>query len=179
LNKEVDKHTSDVPKTIAATENLLKKGEIIPVNDQMKVIAADRVIHHRAPAVNAENSSVNDCIIWEVVKARASASEFIFVTDNHHDFSDPKQHQKLHPDLASELPPDVKFCYQSLETFREKHMKTVDIVVEQPAVSTCPACHRTISAVVNPRPSQYGGWSYQLYCGNCQMYIDTGDPYDE
>jgi hypothetical protein len=179
LNKELDKHTSGVPETIAATESLLKKGELVPATDQLKVIAADRVIHHRAPAVNAENSSVNDCIIWEVVKAQSSAGVVIFVTDNHHDFSDPKQHQKLHPELASELPAGVKYCYHSLDSFREKHMKTVDIVVEQPAVTICPACHETISAVATPRPSQYGGWSYQLYCPHCQIYIDTGDPYDE
>jgi hypothetical protein len=179
LTKELDAHTSDVPKTIQATEALLQKGELVPVTDTMKVMAADRLIQHKAPAVRAQNSSVNDGIIWEVVRERSSAGALIFVTDNYTDFSDPTHREKLHPELASEVPSGVKYCYHSLDGFRKKHIKDVEIVVERPATTTCPACREPISAIAAPRPSQYGGWSYQLYCGNCQIYIDTGDPYDE
>src|ERR1035437_2603979 len=45
--------------------------------------------------------------------------------------------------------------------------------------SRCSICHEPISPDGIPRPSQYGGWSYHLYCGNCNHYIDTGDPYDD
>ena len=145
----------------------------------MKVMAADRLIQHKAPAARAQNSSVNDGIIWEVVRERSSAGAFIFVTDNYTDFSDPTHREKLHPELASEVPKGVKYCYHSLDGFRKKHIKDVEIVVERPATTICPACQEPISAIAAPRPSQYGGWSYQLYCGNCQIYIDTGDPYDE
>src|ERR1019366_4499375 len=179
LSTELAAHASDVPKTIEATEALLAKGEPIPVTDKMKLSAADRVMQHSAPAKKARNSSINDCIIWEAAKERTSEGELIFVTDNYTDFSDPMQREKLHPELLSELGPARKCCYHSLEGFQKNHIKDVEIVVPSPASTICPICKNPIAPYTIPRPSQYGGWSYQLYCGNCHLYIDTGDPYDE
>ena len=100
------------------------------------------------------------------------AGAFIFVTDNYTDFSDPTHREKLHPELASEVPKGVKYCYHSLDGFRKKRIKDVEIKDEHPATTISAACQEPISAIAAPRPSQYGGWSYQLYCGNCQLHID-------
>lgn len=180
LSAELNAYISDVPNTIEAIEALLSKGKMVSTTDAMKVEAANRVIQHKAPAVSARNSSVNDCIIWGIVKDAISAGgPLVFVTDNYTDFSDPKHNEKLHPDLVAELPASAKYCYHSLEGFRKHHLHKVTIVVPPPASAICTACHNSISPHAIPRPSHYGGWTYQLYCPNCQIYIDTGDPYDE
>jgi hypothetical protein len=179
LSTELTAHTSDVPDTIKAVEVLLDKGRQISATIQMKSSAADRVAQHKAPAKKATNSSINDCIIWEIAKKHISEGELIFVTDNYTDFSDPTHREKLHPDLLSELEPSQKVCYHSLEGFRKKHINSVEIVAPSADSIMCPICWHPISPSKIPRPSQYGGWSYHLCCGSCGRYIDTGDPYDD
>jgi hypothetical protein len=48
LSAELDTHTSEVPKTIQATENLLALGQRIDVTDEMKISAADRIAQQSA-----------------------------------------------------------------------------------------------------------------------------------
>src|ERR1019366_8996767 len=116
----------------------------------MKVSAADRVIEQMAPAKKATNSSINDCIIWEVGKERASEGQLIFVSDNYTDFSDPLHREKLHPELLSELSLARKYCYHSLEGFQKNHIKNVEIVLPAPASTICPICHDPISPTAIP-----------------------------
>jgi hypothetical protein len=184
LTTELEQHSTELPNTIKAVEELLAKGRSVGGSDAMKVSSAERVAQYKAPAKKAKNSSINDCIIWEIVKATSVEGELIFVTDNYKDFSDSEHRGKLHPELAAELPPGAKFCYHSLEDFQAKHMKQVQIVVPTsielfPSFPNCLSCDSPMAPDKIPRPSMYGGWSYHQYCTNCGRYIDTGDPYDD
>ena len=184
LTAELEQHSAKLPNTIKAAEELLAKGRLVEGSAAMKISAAERVAQYQAPAKKAKNSSINDCIIWEIAKAAAAEGELIFVTDNYSDFSDPEHRGKLHPELVTELPTGVKYCYHSLEGFREKHMQQVQIVVPHPtelfpSFPNCPICSSPMAPDKIPRPSMYGGWSYHQYCVRCGRYIDTGDPYDD
>jgi hypothetical protein len=179
LAAELDSKASGVPETIKAVEDLLANGEPVPTTDKMKSAAADRVSLSNPPARNASNSSINDCIIWEIVKERTLRGEVIFVTDNYKDFSDPVHREKLHPNLLLELGNKPKFCYHPLEGFRKNHIKSVKIVAPLPSPTICPVCSNPIVGSVGPRPSEYGGWTYQFYCDQCHRYYDTGEFYDD
>jgi hypothetical protein len=183
LHNEIDKKSAKVPETIQAVESLLRKGNVVRPPEAMKSSSADRIAQQKPPARKARHSSVNDCILWEIVKQSISRGPTTFVTDNSNDFSD-KDKRNLDTDLVAELQPASKWCYHSLDTFREKHLQGIQIVVPPPAelfpgFPTCPFCNSPIAPDKIPRPSGFGGWSYHQYCGNCHRYIDTGDPYDE
>lgn len=46
-------------------------------------------------------------------------------------------------------------------------------------LTTCPRCNVVQHAVLVPKPSKYGGWSYWQICRACGNEWDTGDPYDD
>ena len=185
LESSLDKFQSTVPATVKAVEDLLATGTPVRTTDLHLATAARWAQQERAPAQHYKKSSLNDCVIWQVALARLDSIDLIFCTDNYTDFSDPKHRKKLHPTLAGEaaIKPN-NICYHDLQGFHDSHIKQVTIIAppsypQWGSFHICPACGSELAPDLIPRPSGYGGWSYQQYCSSCGKYIDTGEPYDE
>lgn len=181
LNKKVDKLQASVPDNVAAVDALVGSAMIVPTTKDMWAEAAIRFRESRPPGQRSQKSSVTDCVLWQVVVAN-SPSGVTFCSNNKKDFSDPKNEEKLHPSLLEELGGASKnFCYHSLLGFQKHHLQSVEVVVGPvfDNAMQCFHCGAETEPGLIPRPSQFGGWSYQKFCRKCGKYSDTGEPFDE
>lgn len=84
---------------------LLQKVRIVETSDAVKLRAADRALHRKAPCHREGKNSIADAIVIETyldaLKASKAGERFAFVTHNKNDFSFQNGNQKLpHPDLG-------------------------------------------------------------------------------
>jgi len=181
-----------LPDTVAAMDDLLATGTVVPCTPNHYDDAGRRFVekrppaHSRPPKKREYLSIFNDCLIWSVVRSAAQSQAVELVTADL-DFTSPEHNERLHPDLERELG-DSKFKFHTLDDFVEKHISREFVVVAPPsflgstgsAYTECPACGSDkIRPELNPGPSQYGGWSYRQFCPAHGGYVDTGQPYDE
>jgi len=185
LESRLDKFQSTVPATIQAVEDLLAVGTTVKATDAELATAARWAQQERAPAEHYKKSSLNDCVIWQVALAQLDLIDLIFCTDNYTDFSDPQHRKQLHRTLAQEAAAKPnRVCCHDLQGFQETHIKQVRIVappsyLQWGGFKICQFCRNDLAPDLIPRPSGYGGWTYQQYCSFCGKYTDTGEPYDD
>ncbi len=85
---------------------ILTSTTAIEASDEVKIRAADRALHRKAPCHHENKNSMADAVLIETyfdyVRTMGGAGQrFAFVTHNKHDFSVVNGNQKLpHPDLA-------------------------------------------------------------------------------
>ncbi|SDX63190.1 hypothetical protein SAMN04515617_105154 [Collimonas sp. OK242] len=93
--------------TLARIDNILAAATVIEASDEIKVRAADRALHRKAPCHHENKNSMADAVLietyFECVRTMGGAGQrFAFVTHNKHDFSLINGNQKLpHADFAS------------------------------------------------------------------------------
>jgi hypothetical protein len=181
FNDKVDKLERSVPSTVAAVDALISAGRLVPTTNDMWAEAAQRFRQDKPPAGRRQQkSSITDCVLWQVVVAESRTSPVTFCSNNKRDFSDPMHDEKLHPALVEELG-SAKYCYHLLRGFQQHHLKQVEVVVGpvfDPAIK-CFYCGADTETGLIPKPSMYGGWTYQKFCRICGKFSDTGEPYDE
>lgn len=91
--------------TLERIEKLLASATAIEASDAVKVRAADRALHRKAPFHHENKHSMADAVLietyFESVRAAPAKQRFAFVTHNKHDFSLMNGNQKLpHADIA-------------------------------------------------------------------------------
>lgn len=92
-------------EVLSQISNLLRRCEIIPLTDEIKLKAAQRAIDKIAP-FHRQRNSINDAIIFETYvgytqTSNSTRNKFAFITHNKHDFSHPSGNEKHpHPQLA-------------------------------------------------------------------------------
>ncbi|MGF6699023.1 hypothetical protein OKW38_003635 [Paraburkholderia sp. MM5496-R1] len=85
---------------------VLSASAVIEASDAVKVRAADRALHRKAPCHHENKNSMADAVLvetyFECVRTMGGAGQrFAFVAHNKHDFGITNGNQKLpHPDLA-------------------------------------------------------------------------------
>ncbi len=84
---------------------LLQKARIVETSDAVKLRAADRALHRKAPCHREGKNSMADAIVietyFDALKAGKAGERFAFVTHNKNDFSLPSGNQKFpHSDLV-------------------------------------------------------------------------------
>jgi hypothetical protein len=110
LKKLIEKHTeaqSDQEKLAEVffnrVESLMKKSKLFEISDKIKLDMANRALTKQAPFHNSKNNMADALIyfgaIEHVNKENQIATDLIFVTSNHKEFSDPSDISKIHPDL--------------------------------------------------------------------------------
>lgn len=92
--------------TLARIDILLAAVTVIEASDAVKIRAADRALHRKAPCHHENKNSVADAVLietyFECVRLSSGGGQrFAFVTHNKHDFSLANGNQKLpHEDFA-------------------------------------------------------------------------------
>jgi hypothetical protein len=91
---------------LARMEKLFSNAEITEASDAMKLKAADRALHKRAPCHHDNKNSLADALIlemyFEAARTGGPGERFAFVSHNRSDFSLPHGNQKLpHPEIAA------------------------------------------------------------------------------
>lgn len=88
---------------IVKVETLLKASTVYKISDALKIEMADRAVLKKAPFHNSKNNMADALLYFGAVeyveKETQIASDLFFVTSNSHEFSDPDDATKLHPDL--------------------------------------------------------------------------------
>ena len=92
--------------TLERIDKILTSATVINASDIVKVRAAERALHRKAPCHHENKNSIADAVLietyFECVRAAAPKQRFAFVTHNKHDFSLQNGNQKLpHADFAS------------------------------------------------------------------------------
>lgn len=84
-------------------EKLLNNSEIFKIVDNLKIDMANRALTKQAPFHNSKNNMADALLYFGAVehvkKTSQIATDLIFVTSNHKEFSDPNDLNKIHPDL--------------------------------------------------------------------------------
>jgi PIN domain len=84
-------------------EKLIKCSEIFRIEDMLKLNMANRALTKQAPFHNSRNNMADALLYFgaveHVLKESQIATDLIFVTSNHKEFSDPSDSTKIHPDL--------------------------------------------------------------------------------
>lgn len=84
-------------------EKLIKSSELFRIEDRLKLDMANRALTKQAPFHNSKNNMADALLYFgaveHVVKENQIATDLIFVTSNHKEFSDPSDLTKIHPDL--------------------------------------------------------------------------------
>lgn len=93
-----------VINSLKRVDSILKKSEIIPVSDVIKLRASERAIQKKAPFHRNKNSFSDAIIIetyYECLQKRSNSRDrFAFITHNKQDFSDVSNNEKHpHPDF--------------------------------------------------------------------------------
>jgi hypothetical protein len=110
LAKLVDKYTTIEAEQehlainyIDRVERLLKGSTIYKIDDNLKIEMANRALTKKAPFHNSKNNMADALLYFGAVeyidKNVEFATDLIFVTLNHKEFSDSTDVTKLHPDL--------------------------------------------------------------------------------
>jgi hypothetical protein len=92
--------------TLARIDTIFAAATVIEASDDVKVRAADRALHRKAPCHHENKNSMADAVLietyFECVRTMNGAGQrFAFVTHNKHDFSLANGNQKLpHADFA-------------------------------------------------------------------------------
>ena len=91
--------------TLERIDKILANATVIEASDAVKVRAADRALHRKAPCHHENKNSIADAVLietyFECVRAAPARQRFAFVTHNKHDFSLINGNQKLpHADFA-------------------------------------------------------------------------------
>lgn len=92
--------------TLERIDKVFAAATAIEASDAVKVRAADRALHRKAPCHHENKNSIADAVLietyFECVRAAPARQRFAFVTHNKHDFSLMSGNQKLpHEDLAA------------------------------------------------------------------------------
>ena len=92
--------------TLERIEKMLAVATVLDASDAVKVRAADRALHRKAPCHHENKNSMADAVLIETyfdcVRSASGRQRFAFVTHNKHDFSLTNGNQKLpHADLAA------------------------------------------------------------------------------
>ena len=84
-------------------EKLIMGSELFKIEDKLKIEMANRALTRQAPFHNSKNNMADALLyfgaIEHVKKENQIATDLIFVTSNTHEFSDPNDKTKIHPDL--------------------------------------------------------------------------------
>jgi hypothetical protein len=84
-------------------ENLMKKSQIFSIDNETKIEMADRALTKQAPFHNSKNNMADALLYFGAVKhvklGNEIATDLIFVTSNHKEFSHPNDFSKIHPDI--------------------------------------------------------------------------------
>jgi hypothetical protein len=92
--------------TLERIDKMLASATVIEASDAVKVRAADRALHLKAPCHHENKNSMADAVLietyFECVRTAPARQRFAFVTHNKHDFSLMNGNQKLpHADFAA------------------------------------------------------------------------------
>jgi hypothetical protein len=114
-------------------DKLLTTASVIEASDAVKVRAAERALHRKAPCHQENKNSMADAVLietyFECVRAAPAKQRFAFVTHNKHDFSLTNGNQKLpHADLAASFSRiksmyfiNLAQCLRRIEPMRMTH----------------------------------------------------------
>lgn len=84
-------------------EKLIRGSELFKIEDKLKLDMANRALTKQAPFHNSKNNMADALLYFgaveHVIKENQIATDLIFVTSNHKEFSDPSDLTKIHPDL--------------------------------------------------------------------------------
>ena len=84
-------------------ERLLNKSETFKIEDKLKIDMANKALSKQAPFHNSKNNMADALLYFGAVehvnKTSQFATDLIFVTSNHKEFSDPNDLTKIHPDM--------------------------------------------------------------------------------
>jgi hypothetical protein len=92
--------------TLERIDKMLSAATVIEASDAVKIRAADRALHRKAPCHHENKNSIADAVLletyFECVRAAPPRQRFAFITHNKHDFSLMNGNQKLpHADFAA------------------------------------------------------------------------------
>lgn len=92
--------------TLERIDKILAAATVIEASDDVKIRAADRALHRKAPCHHENKNSMADAVLvetyFEYIRTAPTKQRFAFVTHNKHDFSLVNGNQKLpHTDLAA------------------------------------------------------------------------------
>ena len=175
----------------------------IPASDQLRLAASERALAKRAPFHDGKNSFA-DALVFEAYLAVLEEPFFqnldvVLVTDNTSDFSDPKNHKLLHPDLRedTESLAHAKYSINIAETLNdieetEVTLRTMEAMNRYvpfvpfhtdpppPPTSHCPDGHQHEFAenLGGCLRSQFGGLTWHVRCRRCGFVYDTGEHCD-
>ncbi|WP_370909943.1 PIN domain-containing protein [Chitinophaga sp. RCC_12] len=111
-------------------EKLLKGSETFKIDNELKIEMADRALAKQAPFHNSKNNMADALLYFGAVehvkKKTEIATDLIFVTSNHKEFSDPNDFAKLHPDLHKG---NVHF-YNNLAQALKMRKEAIDLLDE-------------------------------------------------
>lgn len=188
----IEKARETVTDSVDVVDKLLSGAEAWNPGPDDHEDACQRCLEMKAPAVQKNRSSVGDCLIWRSVISLLHDHCVWFCSANKSDFSDPKKHDDLHPDLVSEASggPHTLHYFSDpsvlVEELRKIHHapppavplpRYYDHVASAP--TRCPGCNAegTFTSGSYLR-SQYGGLTWQYVCTSCGFRFDTGDFWD-
>ncbi|MFZ3174685.1 MAG: PIN domain-containing protein [Thiobacillus sp.] len=120
--------------TLERIDKILAAATVIKESDAIKVRAADRALHRKAPCHHENKNSMADAMLiethFECVRAASGRQRFAFVTHNKHDFSLMNGNQKLpHADLAASFSRiksmyfiNLAECLRRIDSMRVTHL---------------------------------------------------------
>ena len=120
--------------TLERIDKILAAATVIKESDAIKVRAADRALHRKAPCHHENKNSMADAMLietyFECVRAASGRQRFAFVTHNKHDFSLMNGNQKLpHTDLAASFSRiksmyfiNLAECLRRIDSMRVTHL---------------------------------------------------------
>lgn len=146
--------------TLERIDKILATAIVVEASDAVKVRAAERALHSKAPCHHENKNSMADAVLietyFECVRAAPARQRFAFVTHNKHDFSLMDGNQKLpHADLAASFSRiksmyfiNLAECLRRIDPMRVTHfmweqewsqeprsltemLKTMDILAQQ------------------------------------------------
>ncbi|MEP6965051.1 MAG: PIN domain-containing protein [Polaromonas sp.] len=138
--------------TLARIDKLLASATVIEASDSVKIRAADRALHRKAPCHHENKNSVADAVLietyFECTRTALAKQRFAFVTHNKHDFSLMNGNQKLpHSDLAASFSRiksmyfiNLAECLRRIDPMRVTHLMWKQEWSEEP---------RSLTAMLN------------------------------
>lgn len=127
-------------KHIQSINNLLREAISVPLNIETKAFITDWAIEKKAPFIGDKKNSTADAAIFfsmlEYAKSLPVTDSIVFVSSNKGDFSDPKDDNRIHPDLIEfvneanikyfkSLPLALKYIDETIQ-FTEEQIKEID-----------------------------------------------------
>ena len=117
-----------------------------------------------------------NAFLWNELADRLGRPPEVFVYDS---LAEGLSHYSAHRQApVAHLPPEEEL--KEIAQVEARMQPPRDPVGEEVGPGGCYKCgHRGSLHGPVPRPSVYGGWSYQWMCPGCRQWVDFGEPYDE